>query len=160
MLLCVENLWISLGNSSWLGHALIKHIPVTVLVVFLACIVLGAHCGYHWFVCALATVQSYKLREVIQERIAHSPDGFREASNVSLEGRLCYERPCLWCWKFLGLQGQNFEWHTPYYLCFTGNFMTKHWSPLLTFYADKAWLWSLADLGLDLDHDLYKLIYA
>ena len=39
---------------------------------------------------------------------------------------VCVERPCLWCWKFLGLQGQNFEWHTPYYLCFTANLLTEH----------------------------------
>jgi len=46
----------------------------------------------------------------------------------------------------------------PYYLCFTSDLLIEHSSTLLTSHVGKAWLWSLADLDLDLDHDIYDLI--
>ena len=68
----------------------IDNILNEVLVLFLACMNQGVQCSYHWFIRAVSTVESYQIREIIQDGIAHSSDGIAKTVNLSLEG-------FLWC---------------------------------------------------------------
>ena len=64
----------------------IDNILNEVLVLFLACIHQGVQCSYHWYTRAVSTVESYQIREITQEGIAHSSDGIAKTANLSLEG--------------------------------------------------------------------------